>query len=435
MSNYRELKERIDKRSAKICVVGLGYVGLPLVEAFGKKGYCVFGYDTNKDRIRRLKKGEKYILDVEPKDILSLIKKKKFFPTTDQKVLKEADVIIICVPTPLRKVKIPDISYVVAASKTIKKYLRKNQLIVLESTTYPTTTREKVLPILKKSGLKEEDDFFLCFSPERVNPGDKQFPLTKIPKVIGGLSTRSNQLAKSLYSKIIKKVFVVSSPEVAESSKLLENTFRLVNIALVNEFAIVAERLGMNVWEIIEAAKTKPFGFMPFYPGPGVGGHCIPADPMYLSWKAKKLGFKTKMIDLASFVNHFMPKYVVQRVGKLLRKRGLSLKKAKVLILGVTYKRDVKDLRETPALDIIDELQKRGAKVSYFDPLIPYLKINGINLKNTSLTKNNLGKYDCVVVVTGHSTINYNFVKKYSKLIFDTRNIYKKEKKEIVVRL
>jgi len=435
MNNYRILKEKIDKREAKICIIGLGYVGLPLAVAFGKKGFSIIGYDTNKSRINRLKKGKKYIIDVKPKEVLSLIKRKKFFPTTNQKVLKDADVIIICVPTPLRKVKVPNISYVLRASKIIKRYLRKNQLIILESTTYPTTTREVVLPILKKSGLKEEKDFFLCFSPERVNPGDKNFPLTRIPKIVGGLSSKSSQLAKNLYLKIIKEVFVASNPEVAESAKLLENTFRLVNIALVNEFAVVAEKLGINIWEIIEAAKTKPFGFMPFYPGPGSGGHCIPCDPMYLSWKAKKLGFKTKMIDLASFMNHFMPKYLVERVEKLLSERKIPLKKAKILILGVTYKKDVKDLREAPALDIIDELQKRGSKVGYFDPFIPYLKINNINLRNISLTKNNLGRYDCVIIVTDHSKVNYGFVKKYSKLIFDTRNIYKKEKEGVVARL
>ncbi len=280
--------------------------------------------------------------------------------------------------------------------------------------------------------LKEEKDFFLCFSPERVNPGDKKFPLTKIPKIVGGLSNKSNKLAKSLYSKIIKDVFTVSSPEVAESSKLLENTFRLVNIALVNEFTMVTERLGINMWEVVEAAKTKPFGFMPFYPGPGCGGHCIPADPLYLSWKSKKLGFKTKMIDLAAYMNHFMPKYVVSRVVKLLKIRGIPASKAKVLILGVTYKKDVKDLRESPALDIIEELRKRKAKVSYFDPLIPYLKISNISLKSISLSHSNLQKYDCVVIVTSHSKVNYEFLRKNAKLIFDTRNVYRKNYDNIV---
>ncbi len=426
MNICRILEEKINKKKAKICIIGLGYVGLPLAVAFGRKGYSVIGLDNSKSRIARLKKGEQYIVDVDSKEVLSLIKKGKFSPTTNQKVLKTSDIIIICVPTPLRKVKIPDISYIVAASKTVGKYLKEGQLVILESTSYPTTTREVVLPILKKTKLKEEKDFFLCFSPERVNPGDKKFPLTKIPKIVGGLSNKSNKLAKSLYSKIIKAVFTVSSPEVAESSKLLENTFRLVNIALVNEFTMVAERLGINMWEVVEAAKTKPFGFMPFYPGPGVGGHCIPADPLYLSWKSKKLGFKTKMIDLAAYMDHFMPKYTVGRVVKLLKTKGIAMSKAKVLILGVTYKKDVKDLRESPALDIIEELRKRRAKVGYFDPLIPYLKINDINLKSVSLSRSNLQKYDCVIIVANHSSINYDFLRRNAKLIFDTRNTYKK---------
>ena len=427
MSDYKILERKIAEKKAKICIIGLGYVGLPLAVAFGRKGYSVIGLDNSKSRVERLKKGEKYIVDVDSKEVLSLIKKKKFLPTTNQKIIEESDIIIICVPTPLRKVKIPDISYVVAAGKTIKKHLRKTQLVILESTSYPTTTREVVLPILKKSGLKEEKDFFLCFSPERVNPGDKKFPLTKIPKIVGGLSKKSTQLAKCLYSKIVKDVFTVSSPEVAESSKLLENTFRLVNIALVNEFTMVAEKLGINMWEVVEAAKTKPFGFMPFYPGPGCGGHCIPADPLYLSWKSKKLGFKTKMIDLASYMNHFMPKYAVSRVVKLLEAKGVLLSKAKVLISGVTYKKDVKDLRESPALEIIEELKKRKVKVSYFDSFIPYLKIDDINLKSVSWSANNLQKYDCIIITTNHSSVNYDFLRKNAKLIFDTRNVYKKD--------
>ena len=427
VNNFKILEGKINKKKAKICIIGLGYVGLPLAVAFSKKGYSVIGLDNSKSRITRLKKGEQYIVDVDFKEVLSLIKKNKFFPTTNQKVLGQSDIIIICVPTPLRKVKIPDISYVVAASKTVGKYLRRGQLVILESTSYPTTTREVVLPILKKSGLKEEKDFFLCFSPERVNPGDKKFPLTKIPKIVGGLSNKSNKLAKSLYSKIIKDVFTVSSPEVAESSKLLENTFRLVNIALVNEFAMVAEKLGVNMWEVVEAAKTKPFGFMPFYPGPGIGGHCIPADPLYLSWKSKKLGFKTKMIDLAAYMDHFMPKYTVGRVVKLLKTKGIPISKAKVLILGVTYKRDVKDLRESPALDIIEELRKRKAKVDYSDSLIPYLKINNINLKSVPLSRDKSKKYDCVIIITNHSKVNYESLRRNTKLIFDTRNVYKKD--------
>ena len=431
MDNYNILIEKIAKIGAKICIVGLGYVGLPLAVAFAKKGYFVYGFDTNPSRIRKLKKGQQYIIDVDPKEAASLIKKGRLITSTDQKILRDSDVIIICVPTPLRKVKLPDISYVINATKTIKRNLRPPQLIILESTSYPTTTRGVALPILQQSGLRSEDDFFLCFSPERVNPGDKKHPVTTIPKAVGGLSSKSNYLVKALYSKIFKNVYTVSSPEVAETSKLLENTFRLVNIALINEFAIVCNKLGISVWEVIESAKTKPFGFMPFYPGPGIGGHCIPCDPLFLSWKAKKLGFKTKMIDSASFINRFMPKYVSERVIGRLQQTNTTAKKAKILVLGVTYKKDVKDLRESPALDIIEDLIKQKARVDYYDPFIPYLSIHGINLKNIKLTKVNLRKYDCLILVTDHSKINYKFIQKNARLILDTRNVYKKDFKNV----
>ncbi|MDD3296697.1 MAG: nucleotide sugar dehydrogenase [Candidatus Omnitrophica bacterium] len=908
MEFYSQLNKKIRDKKAKICIMGMGYVGLPLALSFADKGYRVYGFDPNCSRIDNLRRGRQYIVDIKPKEVLKHIKNKRFFPTTKEDILRSCDIIIICVPTPLRKVKIPDISYVVKASRTIKKYLRKGQLVILESTTFPTTTREIILPVLRASGIKEEKDFFLCFSPERVNPGDKKFPITKIPKVVGGLSRKSSLLAKALYRKIINNVFVVSSPEVAESAKLLENTFRLVNIALVNEFAIVADKLGINIWEVIEAAKTKPFGFMPFYPGPGVGGHClsgkeavlvidnnentsvkffsdffeeternkhqqynfkgieflkpkglkilsfdlnkgkqvfktvkllskrkidekvyrittqgnrritvtdkhpmivkegnkftckwarelrekeeipfvlgsiftetgpneidlikklgtspllekirvksddfewkelssqlrklnvgpqdaydyargnylplkhfiavekdscfriehkklrlcsgrgpsysefpalirldrefwrfigyylsegcitkdeslrtritfnsdekecikdvfgildkknikysfykskrwksfhikvssnilgyfirdilscgtnsytmkipdilfsqpveckmellkgifrgdggvdisigkrryskngkqynhqrntatinyysisnelfhqviylvqslgivpsfkkrenlllineykqlraldgffldnkkdkllryfdsrvknmplknctpykdyftakirkiervetdyvysaevsdtntfvtsygmvvhncIPDDPVYLSWKARELGFKTKMIDLASYMDHYMPKYVVQRVEKSLKKRKVSFKKSRILVLGVTYKRDVKDLRESPAIDVIEILKKKGIKVDYHDPLIPRLKLGKINLKSQPLTGKNLEKYSCVIIVTDHSNIDYKNLVKNAKFIFDTRNVYRK---------
>ncbi|MFA6385046.1 MAG: nucleotide sugar dehydrogenase, partial [Candidatus Omnitrophota bacterium] len=357
MNNYGVLKAKIADKTARICIVGLGYVGLPLAVEFSKKGYFVYGYDTDKHRIDKLRNGEHFIVDIDPKDVLSLIRKDKFHPSVDDRILRDSDVIIIAVPTPLRKVKFPDVSYVVSASRTVKKNMRAGQLIVLESTSYTTTTREVTLPILKQSGLKEESDFFLAFSPERVNPGDKKFPVVKIPKAIGGFSEKSSALAYDIYSKIMDKVFKVSSPEVAETSKLLENTFRLVNIALINEFAILCHKLGISIWEVIECAKTKPFGFMPFYPGPGIGGHCIPCDPVFLSWKAKKLGYKTKMIDLALTMNRFMPHYVVERVEELLKKKAIGIAGARILVLGVTYKRDVKDLRESPALEIIEYLQ------------------------------------------------------------------------------
>jgi UDP-N-acetyl-D-glucosamine dehydrogenase len=425
MTSYETLKTKINSKTAKICIIGLGYVGLPLAVAFGKKSYFVYGYDTDANRIEKLQKGEKFIVDVDPKDVLSLIKNKKFYPSTDEKMIKDSDAIIICVPTPLRKVKFPDVSYVVNATKTVKKHMRKSQLIILESTSYTTTTREVSLPILKESGLKEELDFFLCFSPERVNPGDKKFPVVKIPKAIGGLSEKSSELAYLLYSQIMEKVFKVSSPEVAETSKLLENTFRLVNIALINEFAILCHKLGISIWEVIECAKTKPFGFMPFYPGPGIGGHCIPCDPVFLSWKAQKLGFQTKMIDLALEMNRYMPKYTVERVAQLLEERDSSIEGAKILVLGVTYKKDVKDLRESPALEIIEYLQHEKAKVSFSDPYIPYIKLNGIDLKGINLTKENLKRFDCVVLITDHSDVDYEMVQKHAKLIFDTRNVFK----------
>ncbi|MDP2924244.1 MAG: nucleotide sugar dehydrogenase [Candidatus Omnitrophota bacterium] len=432
MDSYKILKEKIEKKQAKICVVGLGYVGLPLAVAFAREGYTVYGLDKNISRIEKLKKEEQYIVDVKPNEVLSLIKKKKFTPCADAKVLNTAEVVIICVPTPLRKVKIPDISYVVDAAKTIGKYLKRQQLIILESTSPPTTTRKVVLPILEKSGLKSEKDFFLCFSPERVNPADKNFPVTKITKIVGGLSKDSTVLAKALYSKIIKKIFVVSGPEVAETVKLLENTFRLVNIALANEFAIVCNKLGISVWEVIDAAKTKPFGFMPFYPGPGLGGDCIPVTPLFFSWKAKKLGFKTKMIDLASNVNRFMPTYVIHRLEALLKKDNTPLNKAKILVLGVTYKKDVKDIRESPALEIIKYLQIKGAKVNFYDPLIPYLKISKIDLKSVKLNMDDLKAYDCVAIVTDHSGVDYAAIKKNAKLIFDTRNVYKKNMDNVI---
>ncbi|RKY39073.1 MAG: UDP-N-acetyl-D-glucosamine dehydrogenase [Candidatus Omnitrophota bacterium] len=425
MSIYRELGEKIRKKEAKICIVGLGYVGLPLVLAFLEKGFFVYGLDTNSSRINRLKKGISYIVDVDFRRLLFFIKKGKFFPTTEKKIILQADVIIICVPTPLRKVKIPDISYIVSAAKAIKEYLRKGHLVILESTSFPTTTREVVFPILKKSGLKEED-FFLCFSPERVNPGDKKFRLEKISKIVGGVNRKSSRLAKLLYSQIIKKVYVVPSPEIAETAKLLENTFRLVNIALVNEFALLCHKLKIDVWGVIKAAETKPFGFMAFWPGPGIGGHCIPCDPLYLSWKAKKVGFRTRMIDLASFVNRYMPKYVVNRIINLLKKKEKNPSRAKVLVLGVTYKEDVKDLRESPALEIIEELKRRIKKVEYFDPLIPYLKIGALNLKRIDFKPSRIKEYDCVVIVTAHTDIDYNNLRENARLIFDTRNVYKK---------
>ncbi|MBL7132323.1 MAG: nucleotide sugar dehydrogenase, partial [Candidatus Omnitrophica bacterium] len=397
----------------------------PIAVEFSKKGFFVYGYDTKESRIEGLKKGKSHIDDIKDKDIKSVIKK-GFNPTYNAKVLNNSDVIIVCVPTPLRNKRTPDISYIIKVTKAVSKYLHVGQLIVLESTTYPGTTREIMLPMLEKGGLKEGKDFFLAFSPERIDPGNKKYKFSNIPKIVGGISKTAGELTKRLYSKVVDKVVYVSRAESAEVVKLLENTFRIVNIGLINEFAMLCDKLGIDVWEVIEAAKTKPFGFMPFYPGPGVGGHCISTDPLYLSWKAKRLGFKTRMIDLASKTNLSMPDYVVEKVIKLLEKKQKSINKAKILILGVTYKENIKDLRESPALDIIDILTKKKAKVSYADPYIPYLDIDNIKLKATKITKANIGKHDIVVLVTSHTKFNYSMIASNAKLIFDTRNGFAK---------
>jgi UDP-N-acetyl-D-glucosamine dehydrogenase len=419
---YKRLLKLIQSKQAKVCVLGLGYVGLPIAVEFAKKGFFVYGFDTKQTRIEQLKKGVSYIDDISNKDIKTVLN--KFHPAYDAKILSKADVIIICVPTPLRKRKIPDMSYIIKASRVISKYLRKGQLIVLESTTYPGTTRDIVLPALANHKFKEGRDFFLSFSPERIDPGNPIYTFKKIPKVVGGISKEATTLTAALYSKVIEKVVPVSSAETAEIVKLLENTFRIVNIGLINEFAMVCDKFNIDPWEVVEAAKTKPFGFMPFYPGPGTGGHCIPQDPIYLSWKARKLGFKTEMIDLAAKTNLFMPRFVVEKAHRILNKRQNGLKNARILILGVTYKKDIKDLRESPALDVIELLQKEGARVFYSDPYIPYLDIGNINLKSTELNAANLKKQALVILTTDHTQFKYSFIAKNSKLVFDTRNAF-----------
>jgi len=419
---YKHLLKLIQSKKSKVCILGLGYVGLPIAVEFAKKGFFVYGFDTKQSRIENLKNGISYIDDISNRDIKAVLG--KLHPTHDAEILSKADIIIICVPTPLRKRKIPDMSYIIKASRTVSKYLRKGQLVVLESTTYPGTTRDVVLPSLVNDKLKEGRDFFLSFSPERIDPGNPVYTFSKIPKVIGGISAKAGELTKALYSKVIDKVVFVSTAESAEVVKLLENTFRIVNIGLINEFAMLCEKLGIDVWEVVGAAKTKPFGFMPFYPGPGVGGHCISTDPLYLSWRARQVGFVTKMIDLASKTNLFMPQYVVERSKKLLHKRKSGLKGARVLVLGVTYKKDIKDLRESPAIDVIEILQKEKTKVSYSDPHIPYLDIGSICLKSIKITASVLKKQDLVILVTDHEKFKYSFIAKHSKLIFDTRNAF-----------
>lgn len=420
----KSLTDKIASKRARIAVIGLGYVGLPIALEFVKKGFFVYGLDNNRHRVEDLIKGTSYITDISSESIKIAAKNKRFLPTTEKSILKESDVIIVCVPTPLRKRKVPNISYIIKASRTIARYLRPLQLIILESTTYPGTTRDVVLPILEKRALKEGKDFFLAFSPERIDPGNNEHTFAKIPKIVGGVSKEATELTRRLYSEAIDKVIPVSSAEVAEVVKLLENTFRIVNIGLINEFAMLCDKLKIDVWEVVEAAKTKPFGFMPFYPGPGLGGHCIPADPLYLSWKARKVGFRTKMIDLAAKTNLFMPHYVIHRAETLFNEKGKDISRAKILILGVTYKRDVKDLRESPALDIIELLQKKGVRVSYADPYIPYLDINNIHLKSTKLAQDNIKKNDLVILSTNHNRFNYRIIARGAKLILDTRNAF-----------
>ena len=419
------LKNKILSKKAKIGVIGLGYVGLPLAMAFAKKGFKVCGIDVDKDRVSRLKKGRSYILDLKPSEIVALQKNGSLTVTSDLSHIKRLDAFIICVPTPLLKTKEPDVSFIISATEMIKKHMKHGQIVVLESTTYPGTTDEVVLPILESTGLKERRDFYLAFSPERIDPGNTKYVVTNIPKVVGGISERSTRIAVILYKQIVEKVMPVSNAKAAEMTKLLENAFRIVNIGFIYEMAIMCDRLGLNIWEIIEAAKTKPYGFMPFYPGPSIGGHCIPLDPVYLSWKAKQYGFETRFINLASEVNENMPRYVIEKISNSLNKRKKALNGAKILLAGIAYKKDVRDLRESPVFPVIDLLREHKAQISYYDPYFPYLKIDDIDLKCIRLNKKTLKTFDCIVIITDHSNVDYKFIADNSKLIIDTRNALK----------
>jgi len=431
----RRFKNKLEDGSLRITVVGLGYVGLPLAVEFAGRGFRVTGIDLDKDRISRLKRKVSYINDVETSDIKRLTASGKLGAENDFHSLKEADAIIICVPTPLKSNSSPDISFIKNAVCSISRHMKAGVLIVLESTTYPGTTEEIILPILENGGRKHGRDFFLCFSPERIDPGNKEYPLRKIPKVIGGISKEAGGLASALYQKIINKVIIVSSTRVAETVKLLENTFRLINIGLIDEIAMMAHKMDMDIWEIINAAKTKPFGFMPFYPGPGVGGHCIPKDPLYLYWKARHHGFKSRFIKLASDVISAMPGYIIGRMESILRENGKVIEGARILVVGVTYKKDIKDLRKSPALDIIEGFQEKKARVSYYDPLIPYLTLGKIKLRSIGFSAGALKKFDCCVIATDHTAINYKLLLANSSVIFDARNVYKNLENRKVVKL
>src|SRR5215510_13827609 len=419
------LERKIRDHSAKAGVIGLGYVGLPLVLEIAKAGFQVTGIDIDRAKVDSVNAGVSHIPDVPSKTLLSLVKRRKIKATQSLAVIENLDTISICVPTPLRKTKDPDLSYIIAAVAAVHNHLRPGQLIVLESTTYPGTTREVVLPILEKSGLRAGKDFFLAFSPERIDPGNRHYNTRNIPKVIGGMTPQCTDLATLLYSQFVDKIVPVSSPEHAEMVKLLENTFRSVNIALVNEMALMCHKFGINVWEVIEAAKTKPFGFMPFYPGPGLGGHCIPVDPYYLAWKAKMNGLEPQLIELAGLINSRMPGFTISRIADALNERRKPLKGSKILGLGVTYKRDTNDIRESPALQVLEGLRQKGASVFFCDPYIPSIVVRGQTLKAAELTPNLLQSMDCVAILTDHSAFDYSVVAKYSSMILDTRNALK----------
>ncbi len=423
-----KLVRAIESKKALIGVVGLGYVGLPLVREFTRGGMTVLGFDVDPAKVKALHAGRSYIDHIPSATVKEMVKSKLFSGTTDFSRLGEADCILICVPTPLTKMREPDMSYVEATARSIAATLRKGQLIVLESTTYPGTTKEVMLPILEESGLTVGRDFFLAFSPEREDPGRKDYTTKTIPKVVGGHDKASLAAAVACYETALDTVVPVSSCEAAEASKILENTFRCVNIALVNELKMLYDRMGIDVWEVIRAASTKPFGFTPFYPGPGLGGHCIPIDPFYLSWKAREYGMQTRFIELAGEVNVAMPEWVVNKVMYALNWRKKSVKGAKILVLGLAYKPDIDDVRESPSLELIELLQYRGAKVDYNDPLIPQthkMREHDLKMKSKKLTAKMLASYDAVLISTNHSAYDYQFIVDNAQLVIDTRNATK----------
>ncbi|MGB9800006.1 MAG: nucleotide sugar dehydrogenase [Thermanaerothrix sp.] len=422
--DYRgELIEKLTARQAKVAVVGMGYVGLPLAVVFAEAGFDVTGIDPITSKMEALNRGESYILDVSSEQVRALVDQGRLRGTTDYAVLREIDAVSICVPTPLRKTGDPDLSYIVSAAESLAPYLHPGMVIVLESSTYPGTTRELVLPILtEKSGLEVGRDFFLAFSPERVDPGRKDWTTYNTPKVIGGITAACCEVSTAWYQQAIQTVVPVSSTEVAEMTKLLENTFRMINIGLVNELAIMCDRLKIDVWEVIEAAATKPFGFMKFTPGPGLGGHCIPIDPLYLSWKLRSVKYTARFIDLASEINTNMPRFVVGKIQDALNQHGKPVKGSKILVLGAAYKADIDDLRESPALDVIHLLREKGAQVSYHDPYIPVIQHEEINLESVPDLMTAVREADCVVIVTNHSRYDYPAILEAAQLIVDTRN-------------
>jgi UDP-N-acetyl-D-glucosamine dehydrogenase len=418
------LKEKIDSRQARIGVIGLGYVGLPLAIEFARAGFDVTGFDVDASKVAAINAARSYILDVKDQDVAELVAAGRLRATSDMSLLKEIDAVDICVPTPLRKTKDPDMSYIVAAAEQITKYLHPGMLVVLESTTYPGTTAEVLQPMFEGTGLKVGRDFFLAFSPERVDPANEKYTTRNTPKVVGGTTPACSEVAAALYGAAVDTVVPVTSTQVAEMVKLLENTFRAVNIGLVNEIALMAHRMNIDVWEVIDAARTKPFGFMPFYPGPGLGGHCIPVDPFYLSWKARQTGFECRFIELAGQINGSMPAFVVERIGEALNTRKKALNGSRVHLFGVAYKKDVSDMRESPALDILELLHRRGAELSYTDPHVPALDHGDLSLR--SVSEDAVGTdVDCAVICTDHQVFDYASMVSRFPLVVDTRNALK----------
>lgn len=419
--------EKINQKTAVVGVIGLGYVGLPLAVEKAKAGYKTIGFDIQDKKVIAVNKGHNYIGDVVDADLSKVVESGMLTATSDFSFIKDVDCVAICVPTPLDAYQQPDISYVKSSAESIAEYLHAGMLIVLESTTYPGTTEELLLPVLEsKSGLKCGVDFYLAFSPERVDPGNLLYKTKNTPKVVGGVGKDSTEVAAALYRNVLEsEIFEASSPKVAEMEKILENTYRNINIGLANEMAIICNKMGINVWEVIEAAKTKPYGFQAFYPGPGLGGHCIPLDPYYLTWKAREFDYHTRLIETAGEINNYMPQYVIERSYAILNKAKKPLNGSKIFVLGVAYKQDIDDYRESPALKVIENFEKEGAEVSYHDPHIPELKFKGKRYQSTDLTRESLESADLVVITTMHSIFDYAFIQKYAKVVFDTKNAMK----------
>ncbi|MBV6464877.1 MAG: UDP-N-acetyl-D-glucosamine 6-dehydrogenase [Anaerolineales bacterium] len=428
------LEEKLTARTARVGIIGLGYVGLPLAVEFARAGFTVTGIDVQESKVASLMAGDSYIQDVPSDQVRQLVESGKLRATTDFSAIAGLDTINICVPTPLRKTKDPDMSYIVSACTEIARYAHPGMLVILESTTYPGTTSELVMPMLERPDLHVGEEIFLCFSPERVDPGNPKFQTVNIPKVVGGITPECTRLGALFYKQALETVVPVSSTEVAETVKLLENTFRMINIGLVNEMALMCGRMGINVWEVIDAAATKPFGFMPFYPGPGLGGHCIPIDPFYLSWKTKQAGIEARFIELAGYINGQMPHFVIDRIQGALNEHAKPLKGSHVHIMGVAYKRDIDDVRESPALDIILLLEKRGARVTFSDPFVPALRDHGVEMEASDPARA-ISEADCVVIVTDHAQFDYGSLVENARLIVDTRNALKKYRSDKIVRL